>query len=77
MLIYESTLTWPAVSLTLGFLYAMGCMRLLLSCPPCLPFGINNVGHSPCLSFNSIFTPCQLHLGAFHHRRSPSAKVPP
>lgn len=34
-------------------------------------------GHSPCLSFNSIFTPCQIHLGAFHHHWSPSAIFPP
>lgn len=39
----------------------------------CSPFGMNNKGYSPCLSFNSIFTPCQMHLGAFHHRCSPSA----
>lgn len=41
---------------------------------PCLPIGMNNEGRSPCLSFNSIFTPCQIHLGAFHHRCSPSAR---
>lgn len=41
------------------------------------PFAINNVRRSPCLSFNSIFTPCQLHLEPFHHRSSPSAKIPP
>lgn len=39
----------------------------------CVPFGMNNKGYSPCLSFNSIFTPCQMHLGAFHHHCSPSA----
>lgn len=41
------------------------------------PFAINNVTRSPCLSFNSIFTPCQLHLEPFHHHYSPSAKTPP
>lgn len=46
------------------------CVRVTF---PCVPIGMNNEGHSPCLSFNSIFTPCQIHLGAFHHHRSPSA----
>lgn len=41
---------------------------------PCVPIGMNNEGQSPCLSFNSIFTPCQIHLGAFHHHCSPSAE---
>lgn len=41
---------------------------------PRLSIGMNNEGHSPCLSLNSIFTPCQIHLGAFHHRCSPSAR---
>lgn len=41
---------------------------------PCLPIGMNNEGHSPCLSFYSIFTPCQIHLGAFHHLCSPNAR---
>lgn len=42
----------------------------------CLPGGINNEERSPCLSFNSIFTPCQMHLEAFHHGRSLSATFP-
>lgn len=33
---------------------------------------INNEDQSPFLSFNSIFTSCQTHLGAFHHLCSPS-----
>lgn len=33
---------------------------------------MNYEEHSPCLSFNSIFTSCQTHLGAFHHHCSPS-----
>lgn len=43
---------------------------------PSFPSTINNGSCSPCLSFNSIFTPCQLHLEPLHHHCSPSAGIP-
>lgn len=68
MLTRKSTLTWP-------------CGGSLHQSSPIIshrfPSAINNVRCSPCLSFNSIFTPCQLHLEPFHHHCSPSATIPP